>query len=117
MDTQQPTDSQCSTLILAVIQAQDLEIAQRALANIDVTVTHLPSVGGFLGRRNVTLLIGLPETLQQKVLDALHESCRQRIEYIAIPLESAPLPLPTPTPITIGGANIFALEIEHYEEM
>lgn len=117
MDTQQPNESQCSTLLITVIQAQDLEIATKSLANIDVTITHLPSVGGFLGRRNVTLLVGLPEKRQQEVLDALRESCRQRVEYIAIPLESAPLPLPTPTPITIGGATIFALEIDHYEEM
>jgi uncharacterized protein YaaQ len=47
----------------------------------------------------------------------LQETCRQRVEYIAVPLESAPLPLPTPTPITIGGATIFGMEIEHFEEI
>ena len=47
---------------------------------------------------------------------ALNENCRQRVEYIAVPLESAPLPLPALTPITIGGATIFALEVERYEE-
>ena len=34
-----------------------------------------------------------------------------------MPLESAPLPLPTPTPITVGGATVFALEVDHYEEI
>jgi uncharacterized protein YaaQ len=50
-------------------------------------------------------------------MEALQKNCRQRVEYIAVPLESAPLPLPDPTPITIGGATIFALEVEHYEEL
>jgi hypothetical protein len=39
------------------------------------------------------------------------------VEYIAVPLESAPLPLPAPTPITIGGLTGFFLKIEHYEEI
>lgn len=108
--------SEGNLLLMAVIQAQDSESAQNALSKIGLTSTRLPSVGGFLGRRNVTLLIGLPADRKQAALDALNSSCRQRIEYIAVPLESAPLPLPTPTPITIGGATIFSMEIEHYEE-
>ncbi len=111
------THAESNTLLLAVIQAQDVESAQNALSKIGLTTTRLPSVGGFLGRRNVTLMIGLPKDRQQSAMDALNASCRQRVEYIAVPLESAPLPLPTPTPITIGGATIFALEIEHYEEI
>jgi len=117
MDTQQTDAPENCKVLFAVIQAQDLEIAQKALAKLGLNVTHLPSVGGFLGRRNVSLILALPDSQQQDAMNALHESCRQRVEYIAIPLESAPLPLPTPTPITIGGATIFALDIEHYEEM
>jgi uncharacterized protein YaaQ len=104
-------------LLIAVVQAQDAENAQNALSKIGYTITRLPSVGGFLGRRNATLLIGLPNEQRETVIQVLHENCRQRVEYIAVPLESAPLPLPAPTPVTIGGATIFALEIEHYEEM
>jgi uncharacterized protein YaaQ len=102
-------------LLLAVVQAQDADNAVDELSNLDVVVTRLPSVGGFLGRRNVTLLIGMPDTIEATVMTSLQETCRQRVEYIAIPLESAPLPLPAPTPITIGGATIFSIELEHYE--
>jgi len=112
-----PDNKEREMLLMAVVQSQDAEPAENALAEKNITVTRLPSVGGFLGRRNATLLIGLPKSLQQEIIDCLHEICRQRVEYIAVPLESAPLPLPTPTPITIGGATIFALDIEHYEEI
>ena len=111
------TGDERKTLLLAVVQAQDVESAQNALSKIGLTSTRLPSVGGFLGRRNVTLMIGVVEPRKQAAIDALHASCRQRVEYIAVPLESAPLPLPTPTPITIGGATIFSLDIDHYEEI
>lgn len=104
-------------LLIAVVQAQDTESAENALSELGISSERLPSVGGFLGRRNTTLLISVPVPRQQRAVEALHNSCRQRIEYIAVPLESAPLPLPTPTPISIGGATIFGLEIEHYEEL
>lgn len=106
----------CDTLLMAVVQAQDAEIVESVLREKGISITRLPSVGAFLGRRNATLLIGIPFENRQAILDSLHENCRQRIEYIAVPIESAPLPLPTPTPVTVGGATIFAIEVEHYEE-
>jgi uncharacterized protein YaaQ len=117
MSDSKSTSSEDNTLIIAVVQAQDSETAQSTLAELGMSVTRLPSVGGFLGRRNATLLVGLQSTMQPEALKALNESCRQRVEYIAVPLESAPLPLPTPMPVVIGGATIFSLEIEHYEEI
>lgn len=104
------------TMLLAIVQGQDAESAELALLQLNLHVTRLPSVGGFLGRRNATLVIGLPSNLQSQAMATLNENCRQRVEYIAVPLESAPLPLPAPTPITIGGATIFALEVERFEE-
>jgi uncharacterized protein YaaQ len=109
------TCDDCDTLLIAIMQAQDTEIAQDALTEMEIVTTRLPSIGGFLGRRNATLLIGLNQNDQTRVMQTLQDNCRQRIEYIAVPLESAPLPLPTPTPITIGGATIFSLDVEHFE--
>ena len=75
------------------------------------------SAGGFLGRRNATLLIGLRPGQGGGALKALEESCRQRIEYLTLPLEGSPLPMPTPVPVTVGGARpSFALPVEHFEE-
>ena len=111
-----PKENKRDLMLMAVIQAQDAEIAVNSLAKLGFTVVRLPSVGGFLGRRNATLLIGLPEDRRGSAIESLNKNCRQRIEYIAVPLESAPLPLPAPTPITIGGATIFSLEVDYYEE-
>jgi len=104
-------------LLIAVVQSQDAEIAQEGLQKLGMTVQRLPSIGGFLGRRNATLMIGLPENMRAKAEEILRQNCRQRVEFIAVPLESAPLPLPTPTPITVGWATVFALEVDHYEEI
>jgi uncharacterized protein YaaQ len=104
-------------LMAAVVQEQDVDIAGRALTVLGLPVFHLSSTGGFLGRRNATLLIGLPEGMSEQALTALQKSCRQRVEYLSIPLEGAALPLPTPVPVTVGGATVFTLPVEHYEEL
>ena len=104
-------------LMTAIVQEQDVDLVERALSTLHVPVIHLASTGGFLGRRNATLLIGLPDGLEREVQAALLKSCRQRIEYLAVPLEGAPLPLPTPVPVTVGGATVFTLPVERFEEV
>ena len=110
-------DLQKMYLLLAVVQAQDAETAEIALTDLGVSINRLPSIGGFLGRRNASLLMGLSN---QKIPEAVHlldKNCRKRIEYVTVPVESAPLPMPTPTPVTIGGVTLFTIKVEHYEEI
>ena len=104
-------------LCMAVVQAQDADFAEDAIRAMDIFVTRLPSQGAFLGRRNATLLIAANDKVLPRILSALQENCRQRIEYISVPLESAPLPMPSPTPITVGGATVFTLDVEYFEEL
>lgn len=104
-------------LMTAVIQMQDLENAIDSLTEVGLPVTHLASTGGFLGRRNATLLVGLGEGQEELALSTLAKSCRRRVEYVATPLEGAPFQLPLSTPVTVGGATIFTLAVERFEEI
>ena len=104
-------------LILAVLQEQDLDAATRLLEPLGASVVYMASAGGFLGRRNATLLIGLPEGREGEALSVLQTACRQRVEYLTMPLEGSPLPMPAPIPVTVGGATIFALPVERFEEI
>jgi uncharacterized protein YaaQ len=104
-------------LLVAIIQDQDLDSAMSTIQSVGATVTYLSSAGGFLGRRNATLLIGLPTEKEKEALEALQKSCRQRIEYITLPLEGSPMPMPAPVPVTVGGAAVFALPVERFEQI
>ena len=104
-------------LLLAVIQDQDLETATKALQGIGASLTYLSSAGGFLSRRNATLLIGLPAEKITEAFAALQEACRQRIEYMTLPLEGSSMPMPAPVPVTVGGATVFALPVERFEQI
>lgn len=110
------TYSAVRLMILAVVQDQDLDIAARALEPLGAPVVYLASSGGFLGRRNATLLIGLPKGLEEQVLATLRTACRQRVEYMTMPVEGAPMPMPAPIQVTVGGATVFALPVERYEQ-
>ena len=103
-------------IIIAIIQAQDVDNAEAALCDLGLNVFRLPSIGGFLGRRNATLLVGMTPEKEQAAISEIRKNCKQRVEYIAVPIESAPLPLPSPTPVTVGGATLFDLPIDRYEE-
>ncbi len=103
-------------LLIAVVQGQDADMAIQSLNEEGFRVTRLPSVGAFLGRKNATLMIGISQDQEEKAVEILNDTCRQRVAFIAVPMENAPLPMPAPTPVTIGGANVFSLEVEHYEE-
>lgn len=102
-------------LLIAVVQDQDVESAVRALKKQKISITRLPSSGGFLGRRNTTLMLGIPAAIEAGALKALRKSCRTRIEYITMPLEGTPMALPAPTPISVGGATVFMFDIERFE--
>jgi uncharacterized protein YaaQ len=85
---------QIKLLMLAVVQEQDRDDATRALEKLSLPVVYLFSAGGFLGRRNATLLIGLREGKEEDAIQALQETCKQHIEYLTMPLEGSPLPMP-----------------------
>ncbi len=103
---------QGSNLLVAIVQAQDADIAIHALKNIKIDSYQMPSVGGFLGRKNITLIIDAPKDRNDEIIKILNNSCCQRIEFITVPIESAQQAIPTPTQIAVGGAAIFGLTAE-----
>jgi uncharacterized protein YaaQ len=110
-------DQSKPVILLVVLQAQDADLVTTSLHRSAITAFELSSTGAFLGRKNVTLLIPVEPTNVDLVLSELKRNCRQRIEYVSMPIEGQPLPIPSPIPITVGGATIFILEIDQYLEV
>lgn len=104
-------------LAIAIIQSQDERKASNALQQAGFDIVGVASHGALLGRRNSTMLIYVPQTKLHPFLEIIHSCCHERTEYIATPLEGTPLPIPISTPITIGGATVFFIPIESYEEL
>ena len=101
-------------MMAVVIQEVDLQNALKGLGHAGFGVDQLPSTGGFLSQRNVTLLIGIPEGRERNVVNILNKYCHRRVEHIREP--SALLPLQRATPVDVGGATVFTFDIEAYHE-
>lgn len=114
MDAQTQTNM---VILLAVVQAQDADMVTGALRKYGIVAYELSSTGAFLGRKNITLLIPVDQNNVDLVVSELKRNCRQRIEYVSMPIEGQPVPIPSPIPITVGGATIFILEIDQFMEV
>ena len=93
------------SLMAVIVQAEDVENVIAALGRLGVPVTRLSSIGGFLGRRNVTLLVGVPARREKEIISAIARVSHSRVQTGQ----------QDDTPITVGGAAIFAFDVERYE--
>ena len=103
-------------LIAAIIQEADLENALGSLNKLGFSAARLSSTGGFLSKKNVTLLIGVQEGRMETAVKTLQNSCQQRVEFVSPPLGDTGFPIPTPEQVTVGGATIFTFGVESYDE-
>jgi uncharacterized protein YaaQ len=109
-------DNQNPILLLAIVQSEDKDDAMTDLEKLGVFSAHLPSIGGFLGRKNASLFIATPHQRLPEVLDTLRRVCKQRTEYLSTHIESGTVPMSLPIPITVGGATVFFMALDHFEE-
>jgi monovalent cation:H+ antiporter, CPA1 family len=104
------------SLMAAVIRAGDLENAVSALTQIGFAVDQLPSTGGFLNHRNVTLLVGLSEGREAAAVRALERASRGEVKFVRSPFPEKTLHMPEVVPVRVGGVTIFTFEVDSYEE-
>ena len=103
-------------LMLAIIQSQDAEPATRALTQAGLRVTRVGSVGGFLRTENATLLLGLKRDEMPRAIQQLAEHCHERTTFVNAIAEAASWHAGyiAPIEITVGGATVFTLPVEHF---
>jgi uncharacterized protein YaaQ len=114
---QEISPEQIDRVMMIIIQIQDEKKAVNALTQLGINPLQFSTSGGFLGRQNVTLFMGLPARLLDAALKVLEKTCQKRTEYVSTPLEGTPLPIPLSTPIIVGGATIFVFPIDRFEEL
>jgi uncharacterized protein YaaQ len=95
------------TLITAIIQESDSENVINALNKLGFSITRLPSTGGLLQKKNITLLVGIPNNQEKNFIQTLKNICTPQIvnqDYFGSLVE-------------VSGAAFFTFEIERYEEL
>jgi uncharacterized protein YaaQ len=105
-------------MIVAVVQDQDSNRLSQALVEADVRATKLATTGGFLKAGNTTFMIGIEEERIEEVLTLIRESCQSR-QKMMTPLSSmgsADSYVHYPVEVQVGGATVFILPIDRFEQ-
>jgi uncharacterized protein YaaQ len=107
-------------LLLAVVQAEDVEACADALTAGGFVCTRFASQGSFLDSSNCTLMTGVDDTEVDTVLAILGRHARRRVEAMA---DVLPLPGPLARAIApsveveVGGATVFVLPLDRFEKI
>lgn len=106
-------------LILATIQDQDADVIVQALNAKKFRVTRIGSTGGFLHQGNTTLLSGVEDHEVDSVLATLGEHGHRRTQLIPSPMGAMPngMAFYNYVEVPIGGATVFILDVEHFEQV
>ena len=104
-------------LVFAILQGDDYEQVVRELTKNGFYVTLLNSVGGFLKKRSVTIMIGVEEVRLEELLDTLRDEAGERIEtvYQTPAVTGGPMmgiPPTIPMDVNCGGVTIFVLDMD-----
>ena len=97
-------------LILAIIQEADYDMVVSALTEHSFYVTQLSSTGGFLKKRNVTIMIGVENERLEVVLDILKQYTGRRVQRTYTP--TMPGGIPVPVDVRAGGATVLVLAVD-----
>lgn len=108
-------------LIIAVVQESDVDDILDALTEAGITVTQITSAGGFLREPNVTLFIGVVESLVQTAIDIVDRNSNARRMFVNPLMPVAPIPQSEhfrgdSTSVRVG-ASVFVLNVERFVRM
>ncbi|HEY8445905.1 MAG TPA: cyclic-di-AMP receptor [Thermomicrobiales bacterium] len=107
-------------LIIAVIHAADADAVLRALSARGFRATVIDSTGGLLRQGNVTILIGVQETLVAEAMRVLRQHCQTRTRYMSPHLSGVELGeyyVSDPVEVQVGGATVYVVDVERYERI
>jgi uncharacterized protein YaaQ len=106
-------------LLIAVIQDKDSNRLSAALVKEGIRATKLASTGGFLKSGNTTFMIGVEDERVQEVMQLIKVNCKIR-EQLVTPVSpmggTSDSYVPFPVEVQVGGATVFVLPIERFEQ-
>jgi uncharacterized protein YaaQ len=106
-------------LVVANVQDQDAEGVVKALNAAHFRVTRIGSTGGFLHEGNSTLIIGVDDHLVDRVVAELKRNSQRRKKYL--PIAGGAVPAAETfynfIEVEVGGAVVFVLDVEHFEQI
>lgn len=103
-------------LIYVIIRKIDSSQVMESLNKKGFYVTKLSSTGGFLREGNATLMIGTEEDKVDEVIGIVKNECGPRQQIISNPVGPAEF-ASMQTVVSVGGATIFVMDVDRFEQI
>ena len=106
-------------MIFAVVNNDDGAVVNAQLIKAGYQVTKLASTGGFLKKGNTTFIMGVDDEKVEIVVDIIRRYSKKRTYTTPLDVVSSATlgGAMTPIEVTVGGATIFIMNIEHFEHI
>lgn len=110
-------------LMLIIVQSEDADTLCKRLNQEGYRLTRLETMGGFLSRGNVTVLVGVEDPQIDGVVAVIRTTCQTRKRYInPMPTGTEPAHLTLAAPaypleVQVGGATVFTLPVKRYARL
>ena len=104
-------------LVIAIINADDVNAVVLNLTRSGFSATRMPTVGGFLMAKNVTVLVGVDEEKVQSVIDIIKAHSHSRKQIIPATTGGSMgynFQSSVPLEVNVGGATIFVVDVEQF---
>lgn len=104
-------------LIIAIVQDEDASHLIGELMGENFGVTKLATTGGFLRAGNTTLLVGVEDDRYQACMSIIERVCKSRKQIATSPVTmggATGMYAPYPIEVTVGGATVFVLGVDHF---
>lgn len=98
-----------SHLMTIIVQETDVEEVTELLLRLGLPITQMSSTGGFLGQRNITLLMGYPEDKYETIISLIEDASERRVKIVQQGQDQEE--------VQIKGATLFTFEVQRYEEL
>lgn len=109
-------------LILAIVHDEDGSRVLESLNKSGFRVTRLSSSGGFLRAGNTTLVAGIDDEKVDEAIQLIKHSSKSRKQIIDTSSMGANnsmggVYMPYPVEVTVGGATIFVIDVDRFEQV
>jgi len=105
-------------LVIATAAGSQAGVLTDRLTHDGFYVTWMDSSGGILYEATVSLLIGLDRERLPRLLEHIRECCHTRRRFIPAHIEAPLLEIqPMMIEAEVGGATVYVLDIERFEQL
>ncbi|NLF01924.1 MAG: hypothetical protein GX601_13205 [Anaerolineales bacterium] len=105
-------------LVVATVAGAQANTLTDRLTQAGFYATQIDSSGGILYEATVSLLIGLDRTQLPQLLEQFRECCSSRRRFIPAHVEAPLLEIqPVMIEAEVGGATVYVLDVERFEQV